>query len=119
MLIIHTIYVKESYRRRGIGERLIDRCVDELRRVGYRALYLWTEPPELTRHYASRGWHRIGKDGDGDEMMIHEPGSAGCRRSHVGVEVDDTGEADPAGLLSLMAKWSLGTLFERRRGGAS
>lgn len=71
-----TLYVKESRRRQGIGERLIDRCVDEMRRAGYRALYLWTEFPELTRYYACRGWRRIGKDGDGDEIMIYELGPA-------------------------------------------
>jgi len=67
-----TLYVKESHRRQGIGERLIDRCVDEMRRAGYRALYLWTESPKLTRYYACRGWRQIGQDEDGDDMMVYE-----------------------------------------------
>ena len=74
-----TLYVKVPYRRRGIGARLLDRCVDEARRAGYPALHLWTESSELTCYYACRGWRRIGQDEGGDDVMVNELGLSTLR----------------------------------------
>ena len=65
-----TLYVKSEHRRRGIGTRLIDRCIAEARKLGIDTLYLWTEAEELTRYYASRGWQLQGTDQDGEDIMF-------------------------------------------------
>jgi len=65
-----TLYVKLEHRRQGIGEALMGRCTVEARRLGYGALHLWTDGAELTGYYAHRGWRLIGRDDEGDDVMV-------------------------------------------------
>ena len=70
-----TLYVKEAFRRQGIGSALIERCISEARRMGLDTLYLWTESRDLTSYYGRRGWQWIGADEvDGDDIMAHQVG---------------------------------------------
>jgi GNAT superfamily N-acetyltransferase len=67
-----TLYVREEHRCHGIGTALIERCIAEGRRMGYPALYLWTETPQLTAYYAQRGWQRVGQDEEGEDIMSYD-----------------------------------------------
>jgi len=71
-----TLYVKAEYRRQGLGTALIARCIAEALRMGYGALYLWTEFPALTTYYERRGWRRIGQDEDGHDVMVYDDESS-------------------------------------------
>jgi GNAT superfamily N-acetyltransferase len=65
-----TLYTKEAYRRRGIAQHLMQRCIEESRRLGFKALHLWTESRELTFYYAKRGWKLTGKDEESGEDVM-------------------------------------------------
>jgi putative acetyltransferase len=41
---VRDLVLDEAYRGRGLGGRLLKRCVDEAKRLGYRRLYLETTP---------------------------------------------------------------------------
>lgn len=41
---VRDLVLEESYRGRGLGARLIDRCIKEARALGYKHLYLETTP---------------------------------------------------------------------------
>jgi len=51
------LYVPPSFRKRGIGTNLVNRVVDETRKLGYPTLFLWT--PDKEAYYYQRGWRVI------------------------------------------------------------
>ena len=51
------VYVAGEFRRRGIGRLLVSRIVSEARRLGHKAIYLWTGSE--ARWYERQGWRRI------------------------------------------------------------
>ena len=67
-----TLYVKEPWRRQGIGAHLIQRCVQECKRWQRKALYLWTESKALTNYYTRHGWKLLGTDEEtGEDVMVY------------------------------------------------
>lgn len=52
-----SVLVASEYRRRGVGEALVQRVVKESMSLGHEMLYLFTEEREA--FYAKRGWRRL------------------------------------------------------------
>lgn len=52
-----SVYVLPSHRRKGIGERLCRRVVEEARQLGFERLYLFTEDREA--FYRRMGWETL------------------------------------------------------------
>ncbi|MDE5586856.1 MAG: GNAT family N-acetyltransferase [Bacilli bacterium] len=48
-----TLYVKESYRGKGIGKKLQEHCIEVVRNLGYENLYLITHHEN---YYEKYGW---------------------------------------------------------------
>jgi predicted N-acetyltransferase YhbS len=68
-----TLYVREAHRGVGLGARLAQRCLVEAKRMGYAAIYLWTEFARLTDYYERHGWRLVGRDDvSGDDIMMVE-----------------------------------------------
>jgi GNAT superfamily N-acetyltransferase len=51
------VMVAPAFRRQGVATALIERIVEEARRLGLPRLYLWT--PASEQMYARRGWSRL------------------------------------------------------------
>jgi N-acetylglutamate synthase-like GNAT family acetyltransferase len=51
------VYVKETFRRRGVASQLIARCEAEAARSNVDALYLFTE--SATKLYEKLGWRHL------------------------------------------------------------
>lgn len=58
---LRLLLVEPAARRRGIGQGLIDACIEFARRSGYRTLSLWTESVlvDARRLYQRKGFRRI------------------------------------------------------------
>lgn len=54
---ISSVFVHPSYRKRGIGTRLVSRVEVEADALGYSVLHLWT--PDKSAFYSRRGWSLI------------------------------------------------------------
>ena len=66
-----TLYVREGHRGVGFGARLAQRCLIEARRMGYKAVQLWTESAGLTDYYRRQGWRVVTRDGvSGEDIMM-------------------------------------------------
>ena len=55
-----SVFVDAAHRRRGIGERLCRRIVEEARRLGLPRLYLFTE--DQAPFYARMGWLHMAEE---------------------------------------------------------
>lgn len=55
-----SVFVLPGFRRRGIGERLCRRIVDEARRLGVPRLYLFTA--DRAAFYARMGWQALASE---------------------------------------------------------
>lgn len=51
---LSTVYIASKFRGRGYAHTLIERILEEARRLGFNKLYLWTYKKETL--YASMGW---------------------------------------------------------------
>lgn len=51
---LSTVYISPDFRGRGYGHVLIERILEEARRLGFATLYLWTYKKE--KLYESMGW---------------------------------------------------------------
>lgn len=60
-------YVKESYRKQGVGERLLNGVIQKAKAIGIAELYLFTERAEA--YYAKRGWLLLEKVPRGDASL--------------------------------------------------
>ena len=49
-----SLYTKPEYRGRGVGEKLIAKTIDVVRKLGFSELYLRTE--DASDYYRKRGW---------------------------------------------------------------
>jgi len=68
-----TLYVKAQYRGAGLGWYLVERCFAEAQKLGYSAIYLWTESARLTEYYVRGGWRLLGRDDEsGEDIMVYE-----------------------------------------------
>jgi len=58
---IHLLAVKDSYRGRGVGKKLIQAAIAHADRAAYRRLILWTQPSMIAAQqlYASCGFRYI------------------------------------------------------------
>lgn len=57
-----SLIVHPQYRKRKIGETLIQRIKEQAKVLGYEALYLLAFDPTIPNWYGSLGWQAIGKD---------------------------------------------------------
>lgn len=62
-LIIHP-----DYRRRGLGEMLINTIMQRTKAMGFKKLYLFALDPKLPAWYSNLGWKEIGTD-----KLYHHP----------------------------------------------
>jgi len=53
---LSTVYVHPSFRRRGIGEQLVQAAAAQAVRLGLPALYLYTRRPNNVAWYTRLGW---------------------------------------------------------------
>lgn len=60
-------YVKEEYRRLGVGHMLLDAVIKKTKDLGIRQLYLFTEKAES--YYAKRGWTLLEKRVRGESVL--------------------------------------------------
>ena len=67
-----TLFVKGQHRDAGHGRNLIERCLAEVHSKGYSAIHLWTESTHLTDYYARYGWHLLGQDESGEDIMVYD-----------------------------------------------
>lgn len=69
-----SLYVSLEYRGQGIGERLISRVQDEVKKLGFNTLYLRTE--HTSKYYRKLGWEFVYKTEDekdqGTEVFKYE-----------------------------------------------
>ena len=54
-----SVYVADEHRRKGIGEALVRRVVEEAATLRYQTIYLFT--PDKAHFYAKRGWTSLEK----------------------------------------------------------
>jgi GNAT superfamily N-acetyltransferase len=68
---LDTIAVSPSAWRHGVGTRLMDVAVRDLRRAGYRRGVLWTLAgyEQGSRFYEATGWHASGEHRDGGRQI--------------------------------------------------
>lgn len=50
---LSTLFVKEEYRNKGIGRKLQQKCIDEVKKMQYKYLYLITD---YENYYEKMGW---------------------------------------------------------------
>jgi GNAT superfamily N-acetyltransferase len=70
-----SLYVEPDFRRRGIGEQLINAVIVKARKLGLARLHLFLDSAELVtleRYYIKRGWSFFEEalDNDGNETKI-------------------------------------------------
>lgn len=70
-----SLYVEPDFRRRGIGEQLVNAVIARARKLGLAKLHLFLDNAELTtleRYYSKRGWifFEEALDNDGNETKI-------------------------------------------------
>jgi len=65
-----TLYVKQPFRDQGVGQMLIERCIEEAAVLGESTAYLWAENQGLSRYYRQRGWHWAGMDETGGDVLM-------------------------------------------------
>lgn len=60
---IHRFYVDRPWHGRGLAARLMDACLDEVRRFGGRTAWLsvWERNPRAQAFYAKCGFERVGQ----------------------------------------------------------
>ena len=61
---LRLLYVEDFARGLGLGEALVDRCVEMAREAGYATLELWTHTilASARRIYAAKGFELIGRE---------------------------------------------------------
>jgi N-acetylglutamate synthase-like GNAT family acetyltransferase len=72
-----SVYVAAEHRRKGVGEALVARIVEEARSLGHETLYLFT--PDKAAFYAKRGWSSMENteyQGESIEIMSIRPGDS-------------------------------------------
>ncbi len=72
-----SVYVADEHRRKGVGEALVARIVEEARSLGHETLYLFT--PDKAAFYAKRGWSSMENteyQGESIEIMSINPGES-------------------------------------------
>lgn len=59
---LQRIYLVERVFGRGVGERLLNFCLEKARRAGFETLWLgvWRENPRAIRFYEKHGFSRVG-----------------------------------------------------------
>lgn len=60
---LHRMYLLRAHRGQGIGQRLLDVCVDEVKRRGVEAMRIWSDVllPDAHRLYLKNGFERRGE----------------------------------------------------------
>ncbi len=71
-----SLYVHPYFRKRGVGERLINELIDSVNSQSFIRLYLFLDHRErvqLEQYYIKRGWQYFdeGFDNDGNETKIY------------------------------------------------
>ncbi|MFA7276653.1 MAG: GNAT family N-acetyltransferase [Pseudobdellovibrionaceae bacterium] len=66
---LSNLYIKEDYRKRGIGTQLVDFVANEAKRIGFPKMWLFTEREETLMLYSRLGWNFV-------ESAIYEGKSA-------------------------------------------
>lgn len=72
---ISWVNVHPDHERRGIGQKLVEACLDEIsRRAGKRVTVILNTYPGKTGLYDKTGFHMAGHDHDGGCLMINYVG---------------------------------------------
>lgn len=66
-----SLIVHPDYRRKGLGEMLINVTMQRCKAMGYKKLYLFALDPALPAWYKALGWKEIGED-----KLYHHPVTA-------------------------------------------